>query len=124
MIGNTICNQDEKFYTFKNIRAGMEKGDLFLFTVALDTVSSRTNFKYIQYSMEDELKFAWYFTKLGIDIEKCKVNYYWDSLAKKKVKTYILDKDYYIDFDMADLKPLSYQIDQSESNIMIISCIK
>ena len=158
MLGNTICNQDEKIYTLKNIRSGMEKDDLFVFTVSLDNLETRTDFKYIQYSIEEEIKNAWHFAMLGIDIDKCDISYYWDDKNKKKVKSYILDKDYWINFniygqerlvklqqgeqiirwqhylfdykdiselvDLADLNILSYQIDPTRTNALIVCGVK
>jgi uncharacterized SAM-dependent methyltransferase len=100
MLGNTICNQEEKIYTLKNISAGMEDGDIFLFTISLDKIQNRTDFKYVQYEIEDEIKNSWHFSLLGIDVDKCEINYYWDEINKKKVKTYILDKDYHITFNV------------------------
>lgn len=99
-IGSTICNQDEQLFTLKNINKGMNESDLMVLTVSFDNIFNRSNFKYIQYSTEEETRLAWHFRLLGFDVDQFQTNYFWDDKNQKKVKTYILDKDYKINFKL------------------------
>ena len=97
-IGNTLVNQDDRVYIYKNIKAGMRAGDLFVFTLSLNVDANKANFSQVRYDPIQEKELAWTFNLLGFDTELFDVSLVWDEKLQRKVKIYRLDKDYDITF--------------------------
>lgn len=95
--GNTISNIDNRSQALKNIRSGMQKGDLFTFSFGLDTENNRAKLKYVQDPIVYKLQ-TQTLRMLGVDIESCEPEVFYDEVKRAKIKTLKLDKDYLIQF--------------------------
>ena len=95
-IGNTLSNQQNYNQVLNNFRAGMMKGDVFAFTVAMDTISNRASLSYIS----SETTKPWILKVLGIDVQECSTVVWYDDKTNCKYKATVLDKDYEIVFDL------------------------
>jgi len=96
-LGNTICNIDNRIQALKNIRYGLQKGDIFILSFGLDSGTNRSKLKYVQdpivYALQTQtLKL------LGINIDSCEPDVFYDEVKRAKIKTLKLDQDYQISF--------------------------
>jgi hypothetical protein len=97
-LGNTISNQTDQVNTLSNIKSGMLKNDLLMFTTSIDSIQNRSLLNYMKNDPETDLKYAWIPLLFGIDVSKCNVVLEFDSANNRKIKAIELDKDYDIVF--------------------------
>lgn len=95
-LGSTIGNINNRSRILGDIRNGMLKDDLFIFTATQITDSAKMT---VNYQADDENKTrAWIPKLLGFDIEKCESKVFYDPNRKARIKDLTLDKDYEITF--------------------------
>ena len=99
LLGNTICNIDDRVQTLKNIRSGMKKDDLLVVTIGLDSMVNRQKLDYVNDPIVYRLQ-TQPLRLLGIDIDLCKPSTKYDPVKAEKVKRLELDKDYDITFNL------------------------
>lgn len=92
LLGSTICNSDDHLGILKNLTIGMNHEDLLLISVSLDTMDNRSVLNYNK--PINDVEWAWIPTMLGIDVDKCTTNLFYNAENNCKEKILSLDKDY------------------------------
>lgn len=99
--GGTICNTNDRIRILKNFANGLLSDDILVFNYTLDSIESRSEFKFVSETEEDR-KRAWVLSLLGIDVNNCEVEVVYNAEYGCKIKYLILDKDYNISFDLSN----------------------
>jgi len=100
-IGSTISNIDDRISVYKNIRRSMDGDDIFILSFSMNNQNSREALSYIK--DEDGLaRDGWHLQLMGIDIDKCGVEIFFNDKENYKDKVYEMDKTYEITFDIYD----------------------
>lgn len=103
MIGNTICNIDDRIQVLKNIRSGMTSDDLFVVSIGLNSFDNKKELSYVNDDIVYRLQ-TQTLRLLGVDIEMCDYETKYNDLYSEKNKSIILDKDYEIHYELYGVK--------------------
>lgn len=98
-LGRTIGNLDNFKATLWNLRRGLNKNDILIFTDAMDSSKIRTNLDPVLEKNYFNLQ-TWILRELGIEIDKCRPEAYYNPVNRTRMLDILLDKDYEIEFKL------------------------
>ena len=98
-LGSTLSNIDDRVNVYKNIRRCMDENDLFVIDFSIYSPQATSSLSYIK-DKDGILRDGWHLKLLGVDIDNCEIEISFNKEGGYKDKSYIMDKNYEITFDL------------------------
>jgi|688.fasta_scaffold151388_2 uncharacterized SAM-dependent methyltransferase len=99
-LGNTLCNYNDRLQVLKHLSFGITPDDLLVLTFTLDVPENKAEINYVK--NDDSGIKDWLPRLLGIDIENCEIVGEYNEKLNCKTAGFQLDKDYEIEFKLAN----------------------
>lgn len=101
ILGNAIANFDDRIQIFKHLRSGMIPEDFLIVSFTLDVLENKVGLSSVKNPDSDRLQ-SWLLNLLKIDVKSCKIILDYNEKLNRKTKGFQLDKDYEIEFRLAN----------------------